>query len=413
LARTVLDHALARVAAVRAEISRINSPDVAPPSRRGLELIDLVFLDLHTTLTEDVDGDNDPDSVKAVAEDTLQALDLYLPLIGFMLRSTNVRNAFELHGPLVRMARHFFGPQTNVVLSSEWEFSPFIYRPIVDLPDFVLIGLPASESGNGLIVPLAGHELGHAIYERREVRTQIEDPVATALVAAIDKRWDEYTRVFPDLDKKDLSGPQGRRTWEPFFERAVDQCEESFCDFLGLRLFGESYLHAFAYLLAPCLRLRSLSYPSMMVRVANLVSASVAFGVPVPAGFQNEFRDSREDFLPPEKLFCSLADEALAIVVPLLVDQVKTLATECAIPERDEADIQGALGDFKLVIPARKASSLATIVNAGWMAYHDASLWSAYPDVVKRRGEVLNDLVLKSAEIFEIRERLLKTVPDA
>jgi len=151
----------------------------------------------------------------------------------------------------------------------------------------------------------------------------------------------------------------------------------------------------------------------MMVRVANLVSASGSFGVPVPSAFENEFRDSREDFSPPEKLFCSLADEAVATVVPLLVDQVKTLATEFAIPERDEADIQAALGDFEQVIPARNASSLATIANAGWMAYHDASLWNAYPDVVKRRGEVLNDLVLKSAEIFEIRERLRKAALDA
>lgn len=406
MARTLLDHARARVAAARVEISRIKSPDYPSAPRQGLDLIDAEFVELQKTLTDDVDEDNDSEAVKAVAESTLEALEKYLPLIGFMLRSTNVRNAFELNGPLLRIARQLLGPDTQVVLSSEWEFSPFTYRSIFALPNFVLIGLPASESGNGLIVPLAGHELGHTIYERRELRSQFEGPVATALVAAIERRWDEYSQIFKDLDKSKIAEIEGQNTWEQFFDWAVEQCEESFCDFFGLRIFGESYLHAFAYLLAPCLRYRSTSYPSMTVRVANLVTASNVLGIPVPAGFENEFRDSREDFLPPQKLFCELADEAAAAVVPSLLVQVKALASECALPERDDEQIKSALKDFKKVIPARKAPDLATIANAGWMAHHDETLWSGYEDVVKRRQDVLNDLVLKSAEIFEIQQRL-------
>ncbi|HLK15196.1 MAG TPA: hypothetical protein VKT78_10350 [Fimbriimonadaceae bacterium] len=404
--RTLLDHAVARVAAARAEIARIRTPDFPLAPGKGLELIDSEFVELQKTLLEDLDTDNDPEAVKAVAESTLEALEKYLPLIGFMLRATNVRNAFELNGPLLRMARQILGSDTRVVVSSEWEFSPFTYRSIVELPKFVLIGMPASESGNGLIVPLAGHELGHAIYERKDLRSRIEGPVADALVAAIEKRWTEYSQIFPDLEKDQLGASDGRDTWEPFFDWAIDQCEESFCDFFGLRLFSESYLQAFAYLLAPCLRYRSTSYPSMTVRVDNMIQAAAAFGIPVPPELAGLFRDSREDFLPPQRLFCAVADSAVAVVVPSLIDEVKALATELGLPDRDDQGIKAALRDFQTVIPARNASSLPTIANAGWAAYHDLEIWDKYPDMAKRKQEVLNDLVLKSAEILEISQRL-------
>jgi hypothetical protein len=269
-----------------------------------------------------------------------------------------------------------------------------------------LIGLPATESGNGLIVPLAGHELGHAIYQRRDLQSNIAPQVAAALVHAIEQRWDEYHQFFDDLDKNDLAGPAGQRTWAPSFDWAVEQCEESFCDFFGLRLFGESYLYAFAYLLAPCLPHRSPSYPKMTVRVRNLVTAANSLDIPIPDGFEDNFYDGDEDFLPLHKLLCSLADEAVAKVVSSLIEQVKNLAQERCVPDRDEAEIKKAFGNFRLVMPALTATNLATVANAGWIAHQDPTLWNGYPDVADRRQEVLNDLVLKSAEILEIRERL-------
>mgnify|MGYP001286141063 CR=1 FL=1 len=110
---------------------------------------------------------SDPAIVSQECALALRDVFRYLPLLGFILRSTNVRNAFEVYGPLLRLASAVLEPgvakgdrRTRLLLSSEWDYSPHVYTEIADLPGFVLIGLPAPESSNPLLVPLAGHELG-------------------------------------------------------------------------------------------------------------------------------------------------------------------------------------------------------------------------------------------------------------
>jgi hypothetical protein len=81
-------------------------------------------------------------------------------LLGFVLRSTNVRNSFEIFDPILRMCQLLLGGDAKLVLSSEWMFSPFTLTQVFpELSGFVFIGIPASESGNALIVPSTGHEL--------------------------------------------------------------------------------------------------------------------------------------------------------------------------------------------------------------------------------------------------------------
>lgn len=85
----------------------------------------------------------------------------FLPILGFILRSTNVRNAFELADPITRLSKQLLNTDLTFVLSSEWEFSPLTYTlSFEELPDVVFLGLPSFESANALVVPLAGHELG-------------------------------------------------------------------------------------------------------------------------------------------------------------------------------------------------------------------------------------------------------------
>jgi hypothetical protein len=92
----------------------------------------------------------------------------FLPLLGFVLRSTNVRNSFELADPITRLACHLLSRDVVFVLSSEWEFSPLTYSlSFEELHDVIFLGLPSFESSNALIIPLAGHEFGHGFGERR------------------------------------------------------------------------------------------------------------------------------------------------------------------------------------------------------------------------------------------------------
>ena len=105
-----------------------------------------------------IDEKSNPEVIKSECADALTEIFDNLPLLGFVLRSTNVRNAFEVFRPLLRLAGDILETkvpkdqrQTQLVLSSEWEYSPFVYPDLPELPGFVLIGLPSPESGKGAV----------------------------------------------------------------------------------------------------------------------------------------------------------------------------------------------------------------------------------------------------------------------
>lgn len=205
---------------------------------------------------------------------------VYLPLLGFFLRSTNVRNAFEIYGPLRRIARQLIGGNTQLVLSSEWDYSPFTYTRIGFLPDFVLIGFPATESDNPHILPLAGHELGHTLWAVRDVDKDILPVLKTTIVTELQSNWAKYEEFFPGTQKTQLSTDLvAMAIWSDALDWSLGQAEEAFCDFVGLRIFGTSYLEAFSFLIAPRLGQRRLEvYPSIQDRVAYMCQAAQASG---------------------------------------------------------------------------------------------------------------------------------------
>lgn len=94
-------------------------------------------------------------------------LDEFLPLLGFLYRSRSSANAFELYGPLLRLVRRLVDGRSRLILASEWQFSPFTYLGVPGLTDVVWVGLPASESSNALLTPLAGHEFGHHLWSKQ------------------------------------------------------------------------------------------------------------------------------------------------------------------------------------------------------------------------------------------------------
>src|SRR5205823_14088739 len=125
-----------------------------PGSRLALERLIQFFTARLATLNS-FDASSDQGVVRQTCALDLQHQFTYLPLFGFILRSTNVRNAFEVFRPLLRLARDIREPGvpknsriTELVLSSEWDYSPFIYREMPELPGFVMIGLPSHESAD-------------------------------------------------------------------------------------------------------------------------------------------------------------------------------------------------------------------------------------------------------------------------
>ena len=151
-----LVEAKVRLRAVMAEVRRVSESDFPyAAGRDALNCIDKVFKGDAKNLEELVEGASPPDTIQLACETAIHNIEAYLPLVGFVLRSTNVRNAFELHGPLTRLARCVLGSDIRLVLSSEWNYSPFIYIEPPSLNGFCMIGFPAHESGNPLIAPLA------------------------------------------------------------------------------------------------------------------------------------------------------------------------------------------------------------------------------------------------------------------
>ena len=168
---SILAFAIARLKAFLTEVEQLDECEFPyEHSRVALRRIRDLF-QKKLSLLESFDSKSDPSVLKQQCILSLSALFDYVPLLGFVLRSTNVRNSFEIFGPFLRLSRDLLEPgvervnqKTRLIISSEWDYSPFVYGEIPDLSNFVLIGLPAPESSNPLLLPLAGHrELGHAL----------------------------------------------------------------------------------------------------------------------------------------------------------------------------------------------------------------------------------------------------------
>jgi hypothetical protein len=90
--------------------------------------------------------------IKSHCKEARSSISQYMGFIGFILRSSNVRNAFEIYEPLCRLRKELLGGGLRIVIGSEWNYTPFIYpTPAELLADYIFVGLPASEGQNALV----------------------------------------------------------------------------------------------------------------------------------------------------------------------------------------------------------------------------------------------------------------------
>jgi len=411
VAANIVDHARKRIAAVCDEIARLKQSDF--PYAHPIEALDILekkFRDQDAVLAK-VSPTASPNVKNNACGMSLYQLYMYVPLLGFILRSTNVRNAFEVYAPLLRLAQSIFGENKKLVVSSEWEYSPFVYLPGFDLPGFVLIGLPAPETTNPFLVSLAGHELGHSFWEAEGCATRFAKIIEERVIQELtERRWSDYALLYPHHTKDQIrSGDMFvRPTWFPAFTWALLQAEEVFCDFFGLRLFAESYLYAFEYLSAPgSSGQRPLHYPKLEHRLSYIVAAAKEMGIEVQPGFDSCFMDETDPDEAATKLLVSISDEVSKSLVPELIQIAKEVQSSKA-PLRNRDNVKDICEEFGTwIVPSRKESSLSDILNAGWLCYLDPDLWKNIPHIrPEDRDRVLKDLMLKSMEISEVHKRL-------
>jgi hypothetical protein len=139
--------------------------------------------------------------------------------------------------------------------------------------------------------------------------------------------------------------------------------EETFCDAIGLKIFGDSFVQAFHYLLAPGFGGdRSLFYPPLPTRAKFMV---VHGGLDFPGlgypDFPSEFQEQQPNLSRDQKFISGAADKiAEAMTADLYVE-----ATEKV--RQTASDLMAEiLTMFKCRIPSRHPGSLTDILNAGW-----------------------------------------------
>jgi hypothetical protein len=409
----MVNYARNRITAALEEIGRLMQSEFpAQHSRDAMNILRDKFEEQHSAL-ERINDKVPLEIAKTQCNASLERLFVYVPILGFILRSTNVRNGFEAYGPLLYLAECLIGDETKLIVSSEWNFSPFTYHSITDLPGFVLIGLPATESSNPLIIPLAGHELGHSVWKSNRFTEKFTSSIRQGVLNKIkEKMWEEYEKLFPQYKQTDLEDDMfASLTWEPALRWSLLQVEEIFCDFLGVRLFAESYLYAFMYLLAPGTSgQRSLRYPNMKTRVTYLTKAAKELDVDVPTDFTSSFIRETEPSDPTTKFLVSIADTVSELCVSDLLEVVREFARNNNAPWRNSDRVNHIANHFKKwVVPTAQQEALVDILCAAWKCKLDEHLWAHVSQIEPNDwGRVLRDLTFKSMEVSEVRERLQK-----
>lgn len=377
-------------------------------ARLGLAEIRKAFEECNDILNL-VDSDTPQSASDAACTAAFTLIKDSLDILGLLLRSTNVRNAFELQGPLLRLARRMLGEDTHLVISSEWSFSPYTLIGYDQLPGFVLIGLPATESDNPFLFPLAGHELGHSIWRGLRLSTQYHPVLQANVLNGITNRWDEFCMVFPGFKRDTIeSDIFARQAWLPAMTWASRQAEEVFCDCLGVKLFGEAYLQAFAYLLAPWKEGdRAASYPNLGDRATLLARTAASYGIPDTTGYDLLFRNHAEITASDDRrtaLLLAIADQARSAMYDQTVEDARSIVDKagCGSPSKDA--VERCLTRFRRMTPAENAVNLGNVFNAAWLAILEEGFFFAQKHEESKRS-ILGELVLKSIEILEIEHR--------
>jgi hypothetical protein len=336
----------------------------------------------------------------------------HLPILGFLLRSTNVRNAFEAYYSLVEIAQALIGSKAKVVVSSEWDFSPLTYPMTVSvLPNYVLLGLPSTESMNSLVLPLAGHELGHSVWLNEDLENQNEIAVNNSAKEYLRNNWQLFQAAvpnFPALSPTDKQFQTNRLLVDLLSDivtLTLSQMEETFCDALGVHLFGNSYAYAFHYLLAPSLGgTRAIEYPTLAIRAQNIAQSLNLDRI----GFKNypsEFEEKQPSLADRDKFIVDAADAiAIAMSFQMYISAQRIICKRAQRFASDEEAVAEILVMFKHNVPARNPRALSDILNAAWR-YVDEK--AATHDESKRPlFEWVSELVLKSVEVLEYKTRV-------
>jgi hypothetical protein len=387
-----------RVAAFLEQIEYLETASFPHPGAEAAlkQIRDLV--EVHARSLER-QGGNNAEIIDGACVQAALVLQEYTAVLGFILRSTNVRNAFELHFPLEQLVQTVIGKHAQLLLSSEWDFIPFLYPSLDLMPNFVLVGAPAPESNNVLLIPLAGHEIGHSAWREHGFKTATDAALAIELDAVLSANTQATEALLAELKSWNL-GESDLRHWA--LKYGARQLEEIFCDLFGLYVFGASYLYAFDYFLAPGGSARSAYYPRDTARIRYLAEGAKALGAPMEPGLFERWNDSSPvPGIVTEIL--KVTDQAVDRMVGKVQQWTYALLKDKAVPINDAATVARVLEAFKRNEPDSEGASLPEIVTAGWLYLRERGGLARPED--RGQYKLLGELMLKSVEVSEFRAR--------
>jgi hypothetical protein len=205
------------------------------------------------------------------------------------------------------------------------------------------------------------------------------------------------------------------RIWGESYKLAQRQLEEVFCDFLGLYVFGQSFLHSFRYLISPSLGYdRSLNYPPLRERAEYMMEYGESLGLRGIPEYASSFSEQKTTLSPGEAFILEMADEATKNLHGRLSRMVEKYRGKAECFREGTKDEEGIKRSLLSCVPAASARSMTAVVNAAWdirMRIDDWNILQDIEDEARRQKEklrVLRDLVLKSFEIYEFRKRVQK-----
>jgi hypothetical protein len=220
-------------------------------------------------------------------------------------------------------------------LSCEWDYIPFAYpQSLEDLRSFVLIGLPASEAATALLVPLAGHELGHAVWKNRGIGGSAHATLQFRCEQLFNDNMSDFRRHYPEYDPNDMVNKELLpEAVSKTVECAVFQAEEIFCDMFAYAVFGESYVYAFSYILAPkSSRPPTSMYPSYKTRISILRTIAANEGVVLPGTEALDFVDETVRHNPRDRFITRMAETSVSEVTNSLWTNVTALMSGANVP---------------------------------------------------------------------------------
>jgi hypothetical protein len=371
-----------------------------PDGKEALEKIHSYFNDLLKEL--DLPEDATPAVVDRICAHSVIALQKYTPVLGFILRSTNVRNAFEVHHPLKRIVQKLLGNEAKILISSEWDFVPFTYPMSLDiLPKFALVGGPATESNNVLILPLAGHEIGHSVWRA----FGCVEPMQLQLAASIEATFQTNLSIVAEIVEVLKLGDLGEfRIKQAVLAHGMKQLEEVFCDAVGLGIFSQSFLYAYEYFMAPGGgSYRSFNYPSDMDRIKYLkIGCEKLSLTPDPILFSRWIESKPHESM--DKRVLRLLDEAVAGVANNSIDTALQIMADSGLVPVSEGNIKRIESSFSRGEPEDEQASVAEIVCAGWSSLRKRPHETDVDE--HETHKFIGELMLKSIEISEFRARI-------